>query len=721
MATFSKMKVNGIGYDVIDKQARTDVATLGESVTTLQGDMTSLETTLQGDMNELTKLVRGISAEDLGEKRLALAGYTLENGALNTADGTYNMDTSYMKHLKYVLNGEKVLEVGGYNFGANYRAWAVLDSSDNIIAKSEYNTSSANYFGTVLVPEGGKTLIVNIRHTTGSSEASRPCYIYKYEENVTSVPEIKTVKEAGGSIKFNKSFRATGQESADDALLAYRTLDVIAGETYFVYGVNISNNFPVAMLLDTNGNVSYNPFFGIGNETQVSGLKIVIPANAKTLVVNGKTGANRMFPKIEKLVNPGIETLQQTISKDVRKTTVELKSIQPDCVFGSLIGKDGETVTYDDNYIHLEQDVTPGAVYYITGRNYSRNWPLYVFVNEDGKACKVPDNYVLADSTPYFNIRVEAPLDADKLYVSSYKDSDYDIRVEDGMALDEALQTNLPVNVYNARTKIISITHDLVDGEWVENSKKTEDNLSRFGYAYAIMLHRIMTTYPLARVICCTLNECERTASISVGMPEQNKRGETVAEYNEAIERIAKIFGAMIVDHHSCGITYYNLESYMYDYSSSTGEGLHPNAAGMDLIAKQTVKDLSGIDWTGKKVSVFGDSISTFNGTGSTYNTYPDGDVTTVEQTWWYKSLITDLHMTLLTNGSGGGRSVSTIREGHASGRPKSGCNQDAIDALAVNGTDPDVIIIKQGINDFGNVGSGGNRDLNGHYHYGGL
>ena len=104
------------------------------------------------------------------------------------------------------------------------------------------------------------------------------------------------------------------------------------------------------------------------------------------------------------------------------------------------------------------------------------------------------------------------------------------------------------------------------------------------------MLDRIMTTYPLARVYCCTLNQCERTGS--VGFPEINGIDESLTEYNDAIKQLAQAFGATVIDHAACGMTYYNMSTYTGDWDSTTGKGLHPNANGMALIAAKTISAL---------------------------------------------------------------------------------------------------------------------------------
>ena len=117
-----------------------------------------------------------------------------------------------------------------------------------------------------------------------------------------------------------------------------------------------------------------------------------------------------------------------------------------------------------------------------------------------------------------------------------------------------------------------------------------DGGFATFRESYATMLNRIMTTYPLARVYCCTLNTCERSGS--VGFPEINGLGESLTEYNDAIKQLAGAFGAGVIDHAACGMTYYNMSAYTGDWDSTTGKGLHPNYEGMRLIAEKTISAL---------------------------------------------------------------------------------------------------------------------------------
>lgn len=638
-------------------------------------------------------------------KQPVIANYTVAAGSVNKSLVVNTSDSSF-RHIEYTVTDSRILFVAGRQYSSNYPGWIVVDADNNVIDYAKDLANNTPFAVNISLPPDAAKVIVN-------AYARENSYIFEYTDRTIEAPEIKTnLKNIGGKIVQGKAYKV--DKTTTDGDYCYLEAGITEGE-YFITGRNMGKNFPLFILLDGSDNVIF--YLGEDTNFNVTDYKITAPSGTKKLIVNTSTGFR--YPMIKKHVPSTTENLDTVLNIGERDKKIGLVSVNPTVTYGTVVHFN-QTTASDANYMHAEYSCTGGKTYYITGRNFSSNYPMIMFVNGDGDVCYTSGN-ALTNSKPYFDMKVAAPLDAVTLIVNSYKGWDIDIKVDGEETLYGTLQNQQLTGVYLGETPTKEIEYDLVEGSWVYNSAKAERNLSKFGYAYAIMLERIMKTYPTATVICCTMNECERTTGIDLGFPERNCVYETVADYNNVIEKLAKAFGAMIVDHHSCGITYYNIDSYMSDYSSSTGEGLHPNAAGMALIAQKTVKDLSGIDWTGKKVSVFGDSISTYNGTGSTYNYYPTGDVTAVSQTWWYKSLITELGMELLTNGSGGGRSVSTIREGHTSGRPKSGCNQDAIDALAVNGTDPDVIIIKQGVNDFGNVGSTGNRDLNGNYYFGGL
>ena len=110
-----------------------------------------------------------------------------------------------------------------------------------------------------------------------------------------------------------------------------------------------------------------------------------------------------------------------------------------------------------------------------------------------------------------------------------------------------------------------------------------------FRKAYAMMLNKIHTNYPNAKVYCCTLLNCNRD---NVPGNLENIGGQYLHEFNDAIRQIAPIMNCHVIDLDTCGINQYNLETYMGDYNSSTEAGLHPNAAGHRLMADRMLKQL---------------------------------------------------------------------------------------------------------------------------------
>lgn len=102
---------------------------------------------------------------------------------------------------------------------------------------------------------------------------------------------------------------------------------------------------------------------------------------------------------------------------------------------------------------------------------------------------------------------------------------------------------------------------------------------------------------------------------------------------------------------------------------------------------------------TGKKVSIIGDSIDTFDKTGykiDGYNMYyPHGDVTGVDQTWWMR-VINKTHALLEINASWSGSRVTNTASDST--------YPDFYDRVNVVGN-PDVVFVTLGTNDsFGNV-----------------
>ena len=120
-------------------------------------------------------------------------------------------------------------------------------------------------------------------------------------------------------------------------------------------------------------------------------------------------------------------------------------------------------------------------------------------------------------------------------------------------------------------------------------------------------------------------------------------------------------------------------------------------SSGIYTISGTPVVNASN-EFKGKRVSILGDSISTYQGYIPSGNAtkYPTGDVDNVNKTWWYK-LIQDTGMVLGINNSYSGSTVG--------GNSHQMASLSRIQSLDDNGT-PDVILFYGGTNDMlGTIG----------------
>jgi hypothetical protein len=113
-------------------------------------------------------------------------------------------------------------------------------------------------------------------------------------------------------------------------------------------------------------------------------------------------------------------------------------------------------------------------------------------------------------------------------------------------------------------------------GSWTEHSAiPSEGTIGNFSSAYALMLHKIKTALPNARIFCCTILQR------SFNFPEKTS---SVKDFNDVIKRMADIFGCDVIDTYACGISRYNLSTYTQDS--------HANREGHKLIAHKIITEL---------------------------------------------------------------------------------------------------------------------------------
>ena len=125
-------------------------------------------------------------------------------------------------------------------------------------------------------------------------------------------------------------------------------------------------------------------------------------------------------------------------------------------------------------------------------------------------------------------------------------------------------------------------------GNWqVTDAIPAEGTISQARAAYALMLNKIHTMYPKARIFCCTILD-DTNRDHDTGWPSNNGNGVSTYQWNQNIIEIANAFGCDIIDLHNCGINYSNIGQYY-----AVDSGLHPNAAGQTLVAKKIIAELN--------------------------------------------------------------------------------------------------------------------------------
>lgn len=166
-----------------------------------------------------------------------------------------------------------------------------------------------------------------------------------------------------------------------------------------------------------------------------------------------------------------------------------------------------------------------------------------------------------------------------------------------------------------------------------------------------------------------------------------------------------------VQEEESSGIVRTDSEEYDKASAGNAGnpaDGITNEKAGEDDAAAQgdgvdqptdteaAMKQLKGLG-----ISVYGDSISTFEGwiPAECSNFYPiDGEVTDVSDTWW-KSLIDETGMELCVNNSSAG--CTCVGDSTAIDNPAYGCSSARISLLmGKEGRMPEIIIVYMGTND---------------------
>lgn len=134
-------------------------------------------------------------------------------------------------------------------------------------------------------------------------------------------------------------------------------------------------------------------------------------------------------------------------------------------------------------------------------------------------------------------------------------------------------------------------TNDLLQGiplgENDGTATVTAGVIDTFSDAYTLMLDKLQTNYPSARIYCCTLLQVGDYGTQTPYVEFVNGEQLTAEDYSEAIVQITGNKGLSVIDLYNCGVTVENLQEMSSD-------GVHPTAAGMRQIAAAVEEALAG-------------------------------------------------------------------------------------------------------------------------------
>ncbi len=125
-------------------------------------------------------------------------------------------------------------------------------------------------------------------------------------------------------------------------------------------------------------------------------------------------------------------------------------------------------------------------------------------------------------------------------------------------------------------------------GFWtLSDDLPTDGIISTSREAYALMISKIRKFYPSCLIFCLTnLDDTKR--DYTPGWPSDNRRGVSVDDWNKSLTELFSSLGCYTIDLQDCGIDFDNLSSFTVD-------GLHPNDAGMTLIAHKVTAELAKV------------------------------------------------------------------------------------------------------------------------------
>lgn len=119
-------------------------------------------------------------------------------------------------------------------------------------------------------------------------------------------------------------------------------------------------------------------------------------------------------------------------------------------------------------------------------------------------------------------------------------------------------------------------------------SQAGDRDLYGFTEAYLLTIMRLQKAYPFAKIFCCTLDAIKRTTTTNSNYPLRNSSG-TLAQWNNAIRKVAEFTGCGVIDFGSGGFSFFNCQIY---YPEAPTTGVHPYRDGQAVMGNRAIADL---------------------------------------------------------------------------------------------------------------------------------
>ena len=456
-------------------------------------------------------------------------------------------------------------------FGVAGSSWDIGSDAVNLAYTPEVTTQTENI--TVEIdPVGYNYLIISFAYSTATP------YPYNFVTKVTETLEEQFTVN-GIEVPTFDQFENTNQK-ADDALTAigYKEVEHLgaystasywsvesdiaekkSAATYIAYDpVEIENNKQYTAYIYQGTSTKQDPVIIVdenynilqrfrGANSQYNTFNIdATNTSAKYLLVTGYSSSHPCSVKTTELNNP-----YEDISKLNKNDVTNGKYI-------SIIG---------DSISALQGTIPDGNLAYYTRNNYGIQTPedmwwgivantlgMTILINNSWSGSRVCDpNYAEGDAIPAsYPARCQA--------------------LDDGTHNPDYVIIAMGVNDYSYNSLI---------GDWDGKTMPVDD--VDFTQSYALMINRINSKYPNAKIFCLSPWFVQRGQDKGINYANSQAAHLTESKYGDAIRKLCEMLGAIYIDSY-VGFNRYN---YYPTYCEDSAETpTHPNKAGQAVMGK---------------------------------------------------------------------------------------------------------------------------------------